>query len=179
MRAPVPRHSADALVDIVGDYRRFGYVVVASPFGQEEIAQWRRECDRLWALPGTQEASEFRVDLRDTLDGRRVPERLDPVIDASPVFAELARDERVLRVARALLGENVVLFKDKLIVKTPGTMGYRTHQDFSARDRARHPAESPRARKPRRGNRCVRRTYVWPRARLPTHPSHRRAGCRS
>lgn len=128
---PVPRHAADALADIVSDYHRLGYVVVASPFEQEEIARWRRECDRLWALPGIQEASEFRVDLRDTLDGRRVPERLDPVIDASPVFAELSRDERILRVARALLSEDVVLFKDKLIVKTPGTMGYRTHQDFS------------------------------------------------
>ena len=127
----VPRHAADALADIASDYHRFGYVVVASPFGHAEVAQWRRECDRLWALPGTQEASEFRVDLRDTLDGRRVPERLDPVIDASPVFAELSRDERILRVARALLGEDVVLFKDKLIVKTPGTLGYRTHQDFS------------------------------------------------
>lgn len=131
MRAAVRRHTTDALADIVGDYRRFGYVVVASPFGREEIAQWRRECDLLWALPGTEEASEFRVDLRDTLDGRRVPERLDPVIDASPLFAELSRDERILRVARALLGEDVVLFKDKLIVKTPGTLGYRTHQDFS------------------------------------------------
>lgn len=131
MRARVPRHSEDGLADIVSDYHRLGYAVVASPFGPEEIAQWRRECDRLWALPGTRDASASRVDLRGTVDGRRVPERLDPVIDASPLFAELSRDERILRVARALLGEDVLLFKDKLIVKTPGTLGYRTHQDFS------------------------------------------------
>jgi len=131
VRALAPRRTADALADIVGDYRRFGYAVVTNPFEAEEIGQWQRECDRLWALPGIQDGSEFRVDLRDTLEGRRVPERLDPVIDASPLFEALSRDERILRVARALLGEDVVLFKDKLIVKTPETVGYRTHQDFA------------------------------------------------
>lgn len=131
MRPSAQRHGPESLSGVVGDYRRSGYAVVASPFGAEEIAEWRRECDRLSALPGIQDGSEFRVDLRATLGGERVPERLDPVTDASPLFARLSRDERILRVARALLGEDPVLFKDKLIMKTPGTMGYRTHQDFA------------------------------------------------
>lgn len=125
------RRKAGDLVDIAADYQRCGYAVVSSPFDAGEIEQWRDECERLWNMPGMQDARGFRVDLRDTVHGGRVAERLDPVTDASPLFAALARDERILRLARLLLNENVVLFKDKLIMKFPGTMGYRTHQDFS------------------------------------------------
>jgi ectoine hydroxylase-related dioxygenase (phytanoyl-CoA dioxygenase family) len=128
---PPGRHAATRLAAIAADYGRLGYAIVASPFRDDEIESWRTECDRLWALPGVHDASDARVDLRDTVSGRRVPERLDPVIDVSPVFAALSRDDRVLRIVRALLGEEPVLFKDKLIAKTPGTMGYRTHQDFA------------------------------------------------
>ena len=123
--------SAQALGDNADDYERLGYALVRGIFDGDEVAAWRRECERLWALPSVQHAAEFRVDRRDTVDGRRIPERLDPVIDASPLFAALARDERVLGIVRALLGEEPLLFKDKLIVKSPGTLGYRTHQDFS------------------------------------------------
>jgi ectoine hydroxylase-related dioxygenase (phytanoyl-CoA dioxygenase family) len=130
--SPSPRrHAIAALTDIAADFERLGYALVRSPFDREEIDAWRRECDRLWAAPGVGDASEFRVDLRDTVDGRKVPERLDPVIDASPLFAELSRDGRILGVARALLGDDPVLFKDKLIMKMPQTKGYETHQDFS------------------------------------------------
>jgi ectoine hydroxylase-related dioxygenase (phytanoyl-CoA dioxygenase family) len=117
--------------EITRDYEQLGYAIVASPFDAYEINRWRGECDRLWALPGVADASDFRVDLRNDVDGRRVPERLDPVIDASPLFTELTRDDRILRIVRALLRDDPLLFKDKLIAKTPGTTGYRTHQDFS------------------------------------------------
>ncbi len=132
-RVPPPpsRHPATDLAAIVADYGRLGYALVASPFGGDEIEGWRRECDRLWALPGVRDAADPRVDLRATVEGGATPERLDPVIDASPAFATLSRDARILRIVHALLGEEPVLFKDKLIVKTPGTIGYRTHQDFA------------------------------------------------
>jgi ectoine hydroxylase-related dioxygenase (phytanoyl-CoA dioxygenase family) len=120
-----------AIEGIARDYERFGYAVVASPFDADEIAAWRRECDRLWSLPHVADGSEFRVDPRATVDGHSVPERLDPVIDASPLFAALSRDDRVLRIARALLRDEPLLFKDKLIAKLPRTTGYRTHQDFA------------------------------------------------
>ena len=129
--ARAERRSATALADIKADYARLGYALVGGLFHGDEVQSWRHECDRLWALPSVQAACEPRVDLRDTLDGRRVPERLDPVIDASPLFAALAHDPRVLNVASALLGEPPLLFKDKLIAKTAGTVGYRTHQDYA------------------------------------------------
>jgi len=131
VRSDTRRHAATAVSDITRDYERFGYAIVASPFDASEIARWRGECDRLWSLPDVADASDSRVDLRYATDGSRVPERLDPVIDISPLFAALERDARILRIASVLLRDDPLLFKDKLIAKTPGTTGYRTHQDFS------------------------------------------------
>ena len=56
-------------------------------------------------------------------------DRLDPVIDLSPPFAALANHPRVLGAMSTILDGPAQLFKDKFIVKPPGTGGYATHQD--------------------------------------------------
>ena len=54
----------------------------------------------------------------------------DPVIDLSAVCERTARDPRLLDIVGALYGEPACLFKDKLIFKSPGTPGYKLHQDY-------------------------------------------------
>jgi ectoine hydroxylase-related dioxygenase (phytanoyl-CoA dioxygenase family) len=54
----------------------------------------------------------------------------DPVIDLSEVCARTARDPRLLDIIGTLYGEPACLFKDKLIFKSPGTPGYKLHQDY-------------------------------------------------
>ena len=56
-------------------------------------------------------------------------DRLDPVIDVSPTFGALARDERLLGVVANALGGEPQLMKDKFIAKPPGASGYDAHQD--------------------------------------------------
>jgi hypothetical protein len=58
----------------------------------------------------------------------------DPVIDPSPLSASTARDPRLLALVSVLYGEPACLFKDKLIFKSPGTSGYRLHQDYISDD---------------------------------------------
>ena len=133
MLAGNPRNQ-EQIVDLVKirrDYIERGYVQVTSPFDDSDIQNWRSESNRLWSLPEVEDPDSFRVDARVNLEGKRVPERLDPVIDISPVFAALARDQRIVDIARLLLGEPPILFKDKLIVKPPGVTGYPLHQDFA------------------------------------------------
>ncbi len=112
-------------------YDQKGYVRVDSLFSPGEIDAWREEADRLWALPEIAEPEAFRVDWRNDVQGARVPERLDPVTDISPLFANLSRDPRILSIVRGLLQEEPLLFKDKLIIKPPGVKGYPLHQDFA------------------------------------------------
>ena len=90
---------------IKADYKKNGFVAVNSQFSTSEIYAWRDEADRLWSLPEIKDPETFRVDWRMTVDGNRVPERLDPVTDISPLFAELAQDQRLLSIVTLLLDE--------------------------------------------------------------------------
>ena len=54
----------------------------------------------------------------------------DPVIDLSPAFERLVYYVRIVGAVSQLYGEPACLFKDKLIFKAPGAMGYGLHQDY-------------------------------------------------
>lgn len=56
----------------------------------------------------------------------------DPVIDLCPEIAELVRDRRIMDVLRDIYGgREGRLFKDKLIIKPPGSRGNGLHQDYT------------------------------------------------
>jgi Phytanoyl-CoA dioxygenase (PhyH) len=65
----------------------------------------------------------------------RRPERhirmVEPVVDLSPAFASLARRAEVTAPARAILGDDVLLFEDTLNYKPPGGAGFVWHQDWA------------------------------------------------
>ncbi len=113
---------------IDSSYRDKGWMLVRGAFTAAEAEAWRDECDRLFALP--LEAGP-RVQTRRHVGGGAVIDRLDPVVDISEVFRNLAADPRILSAAAAAIGAPVALLKDKLIVKRPGTHGYGLHQDFA------------------------------------------------
>ncbi len=112
------------------DYLRDGFLALPGLFHPAEAARWAVECARLLASPrlfgGDRPVGEFR----GHLERGRVVDRLDPVTVHSPIFRDLAADALIRRVATRLLDDDAVLFKDKLIVKAPGTVGYGLHQDY-------------------------------------------------
>jgi hypothetical protein len=59
-------------------------------------------------------------------------ETFDPVVDIAPRCAALAADARIGGVLHAIYGAPARLFKDKLIFKPPGAVGYGLHQDYIA-----------------------------------------------
>jgi 2-aminoethylphosphonate dioxygenase len=110
-------------------YRREGHVILRGLFELEEIRTWIQECDRLWASVRV-ERDNPRVQWRGRVDGGEIADRIDPVLDISPVYEALARDPRLLDVAGQLLDGTATPFKAKLITKRPGTLGYGMHQDY-------------------------------------------------
>ena len=54
------------------------------------------------------------------------------MIDLSPAIRAVAVDPRILDLLGEFYGEAACLFKDKLIFKPPGAMGYGLHQDYIA-----------------------------------------------
>ncbi|GAA3407847.1 phytanoyl-CoA dioxygenase family protein [Paenibacillus hodogayensis] len=109
-------------------YGRDGYLVLRGVFTREEAALWRAECERLLSLSDIVDPLNIRVGFRQVGEESAV-ERFDPLVDISPVFAGLVKDERILTPLRDIYLDEPLLFKDKLVFKLPGMSGYTMHQD--------------------------------------------------
>jgi ectoine hydroxylase-related dioxygenase (phytanoyl-CoA dioxygenase family) len=113
----------------LGAYRRDGFVIARGVLAPDELAPLDRECTRLWTVVSL-DRNNPRVQWRGHLDGSPVADRIDPVLDISPAFDRMARDPGLLAAAGSVLGEAADVFKAKLIMKRPGTLGYLMHQDY-------------------------------------------------
>jgi len=113
----------------VARYHARGYVAVRDRFTPGEVARWQSECDRLWEAL-SQQPPDGRVQFREHQNGTAIADRIDPLLDVSPLFRRLARDPRVAGTAESALGGPVKVVKAKLITKRPGTHGYGLHQDY-------------------------------------------------
>lgn len=127
MTLPVP-HAGELSSSEMARYRSDGFLVLRSFFPPSDVAELAAECDRLQALPGMFHPDNLRTGV---LNSDRPPDRLDPVIDLSPALRRLAMSPRVLSVVGQLLGDDPVLFKDKVIFKPAGSRGYAAHQDYA------------------------------------------------
>ena len=110
-------------------YQAKGYVAVRGRFGPREIAMWRTECERLWAMLSTA-SGDSRVQFREHVNGTAIADRIDPLLDVSRVFKKLSKDPRILKPVEDALDGHSKVIKAKLITKRPGTHGYGLHQDF-------------------------------------------------
>jgi ectoine hydroxylase-related dioxygenase (phytanoyl-CoA dioxygenase family) len=110
-------------------YLEDGFVTVRGVLTPVEIADLAAECDRLWSRVPL-DRSDPRVQWRGHVDGSTVADRIDPVLDISPLFDRIAHDPWFCATAERVLGEPAAIFKAKLITKRPGTMGYGMHQDY-------------------------------------------------
>lgn len=106
-------------------YTRRGFAILRSFFSLEETDAFRAEADRVAALDGL--CGDPLRGLIRTGAPRR--DRVDPVLDVSPLFAAVATGPRLLGLASEILGGEAQLLKDKLILKPPGATGYGVHQD--------------------------------------------------
>lgn len=113
----------------VQSYHEQGFLILKQVFSEEEASRMQAEADRLveesWVHPNN-------LRTKYGLAGKeRCVERIDPVIDVSPLFKSLLTDSRIVNPLRDIFRDDPVLFKDKLIFKLPGMKGYSMHQDYA------------------------------------------------
>jgi ectoine hydroxylase-related dioxygenase (phytanoyl-CoA dioxygenase family) len=123
----------------VEQYRRDGYLLAPAVVTPEHLARLRAESDRLIALcmadpQGnahrlTWEADYLAEENKAGMD--KVIRKIEPLIDISPVFTELAAHPGVTEPIEAIFGEPLELFEDKLNLKLPGGSSYPWHQDWN------------------------------------------------
>jgi ectoine hydroxylase-related dioxygenase (phytanoyl-CoA dioxygenase family) len=125
-------------------FSRKGYVIVPSVLTATDLADLTVESERLaelilsdmdrygpgrWVPMETYNVGEFESsDGFDDLD--RQLRMIEPIVDLSPTFEQLAYRCDVTAPARAVFGEEVSLFEDKLNLKLPGGAGFPWHQDW-------------------------------------------------
>ncbi len=113
----------------IARYRSRGYVAVRGHFGPAEVALWRAECNRLWEALAL-EPGQGRIQFREHQNGTTIADRIDPLLDLSPVFRRMSRDPLIVASVESALEGTAKVVKAKLITKRPGTHGYGLHQDF-------------------------------------------------
>lgn len=115
----------------VASYARDGFLVVRDIFSKPELVELRDESARLWELMQADETNR-RIQWRHRVDGGKIADRIDPILDISLPFEKAANDPRITRAVGQLLGcTQPEIFKSKLISKWPLTTGYALHQDYT------------------------------------------------
>lgn len=122
------QQNEEVLSQLAQEYSARGYTKLSGLFSPQEIASWQAECERLQQLEIVH-PDNTRTPFKNP--EIPYPEKIDPVLDISPLFSELVRDERLLSVLRAIFQDEALLFKDKIIYKLPGMSGYGMHQDWA------------------------------------------------
>ena len=110
-------------------FRKNGLLIIPKVFDASEIKAINDEATLLWQTQKECVPQNLRLGLRADESGGKILDRLDPVEDISKIFYQLNRNASLLLIAEALLGESVVVLKEKLIYKEPGSGGFAAHRD--------------------------------------------------
>lgn len=117
----------------VSSYGRDGYLVLRRVFAANEMRSISDEATALLSRSDLIDTNNLRCRFKPhDGGGPYLFETFDPVVDIAPRIAALAADSRLTAVLAAIYGEQPCLFKDKIIYKPPGAVGYGLHQDYVA-----------------------------------------------
>jgi len=119
----------------ISDYRINGYLIKRSVFDRKEIsniAKWideyqNRKTDD-WL---EKENAYYETSLMDK--NTRILSRVEKFLDYHEGFRNLASSRKLLDPLEDLVGEECIIFKEKINLKQPGGNGFRTHQDIVSR----------------------------------------------
>ena len=118
--------------DQVADFGRDGFLVVRSLFDTEEmlnLASWTNEVEA-WPETAGRHMMYFETSLKD--NGARILNRLENFYPYHESFYQLFNSEKLRGATSDLLGEEAILYKDKINFKLPGGDGFELHQDQQA-----------------------------------------------
>ena len=116
----------------MADFKRDGFLVVRGLFDASEmqdIAAWTDEVE-VWPETAGQHMMYFETSLKSETD--RILNRLENFYPFHEGFRALFDGEKLRSATSDLLGEEAVLYKDKINFKLPGGDGFELHQDQQA-----------------------------------------------
>jgi ectoine hydroxylase-related dioxygenase (phytanoyl-CoA dioxygenase family) len=111
-------------------FQRDGFLVVRGMYSPAEIEALSAAIDELVARSTEtgKQMSYFEDSLKEP--GKRILSRIEKFVEYQKVLGDLVHDEKMMGRLAALLGEEALLFKDKINFKMPGGGGFEAHQDI-------------------------------------------------
>lgn len=116
----------------ISEFKRDGFIVVRGMFDAEEmkdLARWTDEVENYPETPG-KFMMYFEKSLKNGED--RLLNRLENFYPYHDGFRALFDGDKLRGAVSDLLGEEAILFKDKINFKMPGGDGFKPHQDQQA-----------------------------------------------
>lgn len=115
----------------IRQYHADGFLVARELLPCTEIDALAAEANQLFTRAELIDSDNIRCRWQNHVEtGECRFDCFDPVIDLGPVCARIARHPRIIDAVSALYEEPAHLFKDKLIFKPAGAVGYGLHQDY-------------------------------------------------
>jgi hypothetical protein len=107
------------------------YLVLPAFFGEADLAKMRTWVEEIakWPLVENQYLNYFEM-----IDGKPHISRTENFLPYHAAFNRLIRESGIFEAMEQILGEPVILFKEKINYKYPGTGAYPPHQDVHAYD---------------------------------------------
>ena len=116
----------------LAEYHERGFVVLRNVFPLEEIERLREL--QTYVFEHYQQLfdpNNMRFEWTE-LDGEKIPWKIDPFSDLHPEFGDLIKDRRICDALCSIYeGFEPRIFKEKYIIKQPGTHGNGIHQDYN------------------------------------------------
>ena len=114
------------------EYETHGFLILRGVFHADEMHELLAETERLLTerrdlISPNNLRCRYMAHYQT---GEPLFEVFDPVNDVSPVCERLTTDPRIVSAVESIYGEPACLFKEKLIFKPPGALGYKLHQDI-------------------------------------------------
>ena len=135
MDLPLASSSPALTREMRDSYHADGFLAQERVFDEFEMGELQREAGRLLQRTDLMDNDNIRCRWQNHAEtGECRFDCFDPVIDLSPLCERIARDPRIINAVSELYGEPAHLFKDKLIFKPPGALGYGMHQDYISWD---------------------------------------------
>jgi ectoine hydroxylase len=108
----------------IAQYNEEGYIVFPAVFDDAEVADMRREADRILALMINSSlalgVANPRLDMMRRDDGSQVVRKVQPINDLSELLRKVSEDDpRLIRPLHDLLGCEPILMEEKLNYKQP------------------------------------------------------------
>ena len=116
-------------------FEKDGYVIVRNLFSESELLEAEKTIKEFsekkiegWEIG--KEMAYYETNLKNNL---RVLTRVEKTIEYHDSISKLANSKKLTACLNDLMGEECILFKDKINYKHPGGTGWAAHQDIQAR----------------------------------------------